>query len=61
MFIKLGIVYGSKESVLLINNLMPFIFTESLVASSELAKIRGSFLVIIRQCLGCYNNKTKCS
>lgn len=43
MFIKLGIVYGSKESVLLINNLMPFIFTESLVASSELAKIRGNF------------------
>lgn len=43
MFIKLGIVYGSKESVLLVNDLMPFIFTESLVASSELAKIRGSF------------------
>lgn len=43
MFIKLGIVYGSKESVLLINDLMPFIFTESLMASSELAKIRGNF------------------
>lgn len=43
MFIKLGLVYGSKESIDYLSDLMKFIFRSSVYASVELGQIRGDF------------------
>ena len=43
MFIKMGIVYGSDESISLLSRLMNTIFRISVQASVKLAKERGSF------------------
>lgn len=43
MFIKLGLVYGSKESIDYLSDLMKFIFRSSVYASVELGQIRGNF------------------
>ena len=43
MFIKMGIVYGSDESIRFLSKLMNTIFRTSVQASVKLAKERGSF------------------
>lgn len=43
MFIKLGITYGSKESINFIDSLMDLMFRTSVIKSSELAKEKGTF------------------
>lgn len=43
MLIKLGIVYGSSESISLIGNLSNYIFKQAVIASSDLAVERGNF------------------
>lgn len=43
MLIKLGIVYGSSESISLIGNLSNYIFRQAVIASSDLAVERGNF------------------
>lgn len=43
MFIKLNLRYGSSESKQLLKHLMPLIFREAVIASSQLAKTKGSF------------------
>ena len=43
MFIKMGIVYGSDESIRFLSKLMSTIFRTSVQASVKLAKERGSF------------------
>ena len=43
MFIKLGITYGSKESINFIDSLMDLMFRTSVIKSSELAKEKGAF------------------
>ena len=43
MFIKMGIVYGSDESISFLSKLMNTIFRTSVQASVKLAKERGSF------------------
>jgi ribonucleoside-diphosphate reductase alpha chain len=43
MLIKLGIVYGSSESISVIGNLSNYIFRHAVFASSELAMQRGNF------------------
>lgn len=43
MFIKMGIVYGSDESIKFLSKLMNTIFRTSVQASVKLAKERGSF------------------
>ena len=43
LFIKLGMKYGSEESLKVARELMRFIFRESVYASINLAKVRGSF------------------
>ena len=43
MFIKLGITYGSKESIEFIDSLMDLMFRTSVIKSSELAKEKGVF------------------
>ena len=43
MFIKLNLRYGSSESKQLLKHLMPLIFREAVIASSQLAKAKGSF------------------
>ena len=43
MFIKMGIVYGSDESIRFLSKLMNTIFRTSMQASVKLAKERGSF------------------
>ena len=43
MFVKLGITYGSKKSIEYTENLMKFLFRETVYASSNLAEERGNF------------------
>ena len=43
MLIKLGIVYGSAESISIIGNLSNYIFRQAVIASSDLAVERGNF------------------
>lgn len=43
MFIKMGLVYGSEESIVFLQELIQTIFNEALFASSKLAKTRGNF------------------
>ena len=43
MLIKLGIVYGSSESISLIGNLSNYVFRHAVFASAELAIQRGNF------------------
>ena len=43
MFIKLGITYGSKESISFVDSLMDLMFRTSVIKSSELAKEKGAF------------------
>lgn len=43
MFIKLGITYGSKESIEFIDSLMDLMFRTAVIKSSELAKEKGAF------------------
>lgn len=43
MLIKLGIVYGSSESISVIGNLSNYIFRQAVFASAELAMQRGNF------------------
>lgn len=43
MFIKLGIVYGSDESIEFMSDIMKWIFRSAVIASADLAKIRGNF------------------
>ena len=42
-FVKLGITYGSEESLYILDNLMKFIFRNAVFASVDLAQERGSF------------------
>lgn len=43
MFIKLGYTYGSKKSIEFIDNLTDLMFRSAVIASSELAKEKGTF------------------
>ena len=43
MFIKMGIVYGSKESIECISTIMHHVFRSSIYASAHLADMRGNF------------------
>ena len=41
--IKLGMTYGSKESITLMDTIMHVMFTSSVIASVNLAKVKGAF------------------
>lgn len=43
MFIKLGLIYGSDESIEFMSDIMKWIFRSAVIASADLAKIRGNF------------------
>lgn len=43
LFIKLGIIYGSTESITLISNISKCLFKNAVIASVDLANKRGSF------------------